>query len=420
MFKYTLEPYKNLSSRHICPQCEKKELTLYIDSETGNYIHPTVGRCNRESNCGYHYTPKQYFQDNKIQTYNYKVQTPLPVKTIPSLVKADYIPFTAFKASLKNYENNHFITFLISKFGNQTTEELIAKYYIGTSKHWHCSTVFYQIDLSGSIRTAKIILYNPVSGKRVKEPYDHVNWLHSILKLQDFNLSQCLFGEHLLKDKTKPIAIVESEKSAIISSVYFPDFIWLATGGKNKMKPELFKNLQNRKVIFFPDLKAFDLWSAKAKELGLKNYTISDLLETKASEEEKQLGLDIADYLLRYDHNQFRLNALANQQVNNQNPPPVNIPIQTPPTLSFKPELPIIKSIPSKRNFSDDWTTEINELENFFKSATIPAQIKTPVGIIEDVHKFINSHIEYSKANNGNKTYLPYLVRLIELKTTLS
>jgi hypothetical protein len=46
----------------------------------------------------------------------------------------------------------------------------------------------------------------------------------------------------------------------------------------------------------------------------LKNYTISDLLETKASEEEKQLGLDIADYLLRYDHNQFRLKTLIKLQ----------------------------------------------------------------------------------------------------------
>jgi hypothetical protein len=30
----------------------------------GEHIHPSVGRCNRESNCGYHYTPKQYFQVN--------------------------------------------------------------------------------------------------------------------------------------------------------------------------------------------------------------------------------------------------------------------------------------------------------------------------------------------------------------------
>lgn len=408
MFKYTLEPYKNLSSRHICPQCEKKELTLYIDSETGNHIHPTVGRCNRESNCGYHYTPKQYFQDNKIQTYNYKVQTPLPVKTIPSPDEADYIPFSAFKASLKNYENNHFITFLISKFGNQTTEELVARYYIGTSKHWHCSTVFYQIDTIGKIRTGKIMLYNPETGKRVKEPSDHINWTHKVMKIENFNLFQCLFGEHLLKDKTKPVAIVESEKSAIIASVYFPDFLWLATGGKNNMKPELFKNLQNRKVVFFPDLKAFDLWSAKAKELGLKNYTISDLLETKASEEEKQQGLDLVDYLLKFPYNK-------------SHPKISVIPPESPsPQIPEIPKPLPISSNPSKKNFSDDWSNEITELENFFSSATIPAHIKTPFGIIEDVHKFINTHLEYSRANNGNKTYLPYLERLNELKVLMS
>jgi hypothetical protein len=94
----------------------------------------------------------------------------------------------------------------------------------------------------------------------------------------------------------------------------------LATGGKNNMKPELFKNLQNRKVVFFPDLKAFDLWSDKAKELGLNNYKISDLLETKASEEEKNQGLDLADYLLKYNHNQFHLKALIKLQFSKLHP----------------------------------------------------------------------------------------------------
>ncbi|MFZ4399907.1 MAG: DUF6371 domain-containing protein [Bacteroidales bacterium] len=320
MFKYTLQPYKNLSSRNLCPQCGKKEFTLYIDSETGDFIHPTVGRCNRENNCGYHYKPKQFFEDNKIESCDRYVYNPNHKQIIQKTKVPDFIPFSIFKASLKNYENNNFVIFLITVFGELTTKHLIEKYFIATSRHWQGATAFYQIDKENKIRTAKVILYNPVTGKRQKQPFDHVNWLHSILKLDDFVLSQCLFGEHLLTDKTKTIAIVESEKTAIIASAYFPDFIWLATGGKNNMKPELFKNLQNRKVVFFPDLKAFDLWSVKAKELGLNNYSISDLLETKASEEDKKQGLDLADYLLKYNHNQFHLKALIKQQFSKLHP----------------------------------------------------------------------------------------------------
>jgi hypothetical protein len=35
-----------------------------MDTETGRQIADTVGRCDRESSCGYHYTPKEYFADN--------------------------------------------------------------------------------------------------------------------------------------------------------------------------------------------------------------------------------------------------------------------------------------------------------------------------------------------------------------------
>ena len=35
------------------------------------------------------------------------------------------------------------------------------------------------------------------------------------------------------KDKTKPIALVESEKTALIASYYLPQFLWIASGGKN-------------------------------------------------------------------------------------------------------------------------------------------------------------------------------------------
>jgi hypothetical protein len=126
--------------------------------------------------------------------------------------------------------------------------------------------------------------------------------VHSVLKLPEFELQQCLFGEHLLRaEPQKPVAIVESEKTAIISSVYLPDFIWLAVGSLNNLTAERCKQLAGRKVILYPDLKALDKWKAKAAELSkITKFVVSDLLERKATEADKQKGFDLADYLIRF------------------------------------------------------------------------------------------------------------------------
>ena len=72
------------------------------------------------------------------------------------------------------------------------------------------------------------------------------------------SLSQCFFGEHLLQeDKTKHIALVESEKIALIASNYLPQFLWIATGGKNGcFNNKALSVLRNRDVVLFPDLRA--------------------------------------------------------------------------------------------------------------------------------------------------------------------
>jgi hypothetical protein len=145
---------------------------------------------------------------------------------------------------------------------------------------------------------------------RLKKPFDHITWAQTVLKIENFNLKQSLFGEHLLKGNTNQVAIVESEKTAIISSIYLPQFIWLSSGNLNGLNIEKLKVLQGRKVVLFPDLNAYDKWSSKAKEFEKElpgtSFKVSDLLERKASDEEKAKGLDLADYLLRFDVKDFQ------------------------------------------------------------------------------------------------------------------
>jgi hypothetical protein len=176
------------------------------------------------------------------------------------------------------------------------------------------------------------MLYNATTGKRIQKPFDYINWVHSLLKTPEFELKECLFGEHLLIDKTKPVAIVESEKTAVIASVYFPQFIWLATGGKDGLKAEKCSVLAGRTIKLFPDLNCFDKWSAIAKKIfNPELVEVSDLLEHNASEAERKQGLDLADYLIRFDFREF-----TQPEAEASQPPPA---VQEVPILPTSEEL---------------------------------------------------------------------------------
>ncbi len=407
--KYILEPYKGMNTRYSCPSCQQRDKTfsLYINTETGEHIQPTVGRCNRQSNCGYHYTPKQYFQDNNISfdIPQPKAYKPRPVTPQPKPIS--FIPIEVFKASLKGHEANHFVQFLIDLFGVEIAGQLVSRYFIATSKYWDGATVFWQIDTKGNIRTGKIMLYSPTTGKRVKEPFNHINWVHKALKQLEFELKQCLFGEHLLIDKTKPVALVESEKTAVIASVYLPQFIWVAVGSLTNLNSEKCSILKGRIVTLFPDLNGFDKWNSKAKELShLATFTVSDLLERKASEAERRQGFDLADYLIKHEYQEFAL-----PEPEATKPPPAVQPFNE-EKLFEQPELPKPES----------WEQDIAELENYFAGIELtnyPVKLNE-CSTITNSSLFIESHIATVKTNNGKRTFLPYLNRLQKLKQVLN
>ncbi len=220
-----------------------------------------------------------------------------------------YFPKEKMLGSLKFYERNHFAQFLKERFGSAIASELIGLYFVGTASHWPGANIFWQIDIEGRVRSGKIMLYNPETGGR-----DRVNgptWTHKAERMQDFVLSQCFFGEHLLKKRpTAPICIVESEKTAIVAAAYLPENIWLAAGGKDGLNISKFEMLKGRKIVLWPDASlpkdgktAFQLWSDKAAELQKAGYsvTVSNLIERLATSDERANGYDLADYLLRFD-----------------------------------------------------------------------------------------------------------------------
>jgi len=410
--RYILEPYKGISTRYNCPGCKQREFTRYIDTTTGQHINSKVGLCNRVNSCGYHYTPSQYFHDNDI-SFDALPAAHLHPKPAPHPKKPSFIPVEIFKQSLTNHDKNHFIKYLLNLFGVEITQQLIATYYIGTADNGR--VIFWQIDTRGKIRTGKVMQYDPDTGKRDKTPNKHPGWVHNMIGQDKYELRQCLFGEHLLRDKTKTVGIVESEKTAIIASVYMPKLIWVATGSLNNLNVSKCATLAGRKVILYPDLGATEKWSAKAKEIAsFTELKVSSLIERHATEEERQQGLDVADFLIRYDYHDF--GKRKPEQVINTPAPDMTKPVEVLNTEWAG------KWLKEDKPQCSNWRQEIAELEKFFATTplpTTPVRI-SPEAVITDISTFLDSHLSIVKAKNGNKRYQPYLDRLRELKRVLT
>lgn len=305
---YYLQPYKGKSTRHTCPNCETNHsFTLYLNGDTHEHIHRTVGICNRETKCGYHYTPKQYFMDNPTDHRRDEAclvsKQPCTTKPIQPPRPVGSIPFHYIQNSA-SYKSN-FIRFLCEFLTVEQIKQAGENYALGATKSKEI--IFWQIDNKGKVRTGKIMQYNPTTGKRIKHQSGAIDWVHNKLKKsgklpQDFNLQQCFFGEHLLKIyPEKSVAIVESEKSAIIASTIFPDLIWLAAGSLNGLSIEKCQVLNGRDITLYPDLGAFGKWKTKATEIQNQcncNIILSNLLEVEASDIDRENGLDIADYII--------------------------------------------------------------------------------------------------------------------------
>ncbi len=292
-YRYALEQG---GAKYPCPACHQKRFVRYIDTTTGSHISDHVGRCDREDSCAYHLTPNEFFSNEGCSTKSPRATKPPQSKPEQELPPSSIDP-GILQATLASYNNNNFCRWLCKIFGEQKAFQLTATYRIGTSKHWPGATVFWQIDQHNNIRSGKIMLYNPQTGKRIKDPFNHITWVHKALNIQLFHLNQCLFGEHLLiTDPKKPIAIVESEKTAIIAAGFIPDYLWLATAGKGNLNHEKLKPLQHRQVKLYPDLGACEKWQTIAA--SLPNVTVSTILEKRATPADRTQGLDLADYLL--------------------------------------------------------------------------------------------------------------------------
>ena len=269
-YKYQL---RRGGRKEVCPNCGQRRFVPYVlteDNET--IVNPEWGRCDRENSCGYWMKPNgnAVIQDPKPR----KPETPMWIEPfVTTLVDNSLAPFA---------------NWLI---GKDKVFKAFMDYHIGTAYDGGC--IFVQVDVLGKIRAGKIIRYK--DGHRVKDGLP-VRWLHKDKHYKQLihgdTLKQCFFGEHILSIRPDaPVAVVESEKTALLMAEIRPEYVWLATGGSCGLQnPDKTRVLDGRNVTLFPDNGMYLKWRQIAMPKG---WAVNE--ECLPANEHLVSGYDILD-----------------------------------------------------------------------------------------------------------------------------
>ena len=300
VYRYTLQPYKRQSDRFTCPSCGvKREFSRYVDTATGDYLGEHVGRCNREDNCGHHFTPSQHFANGgEKPTQDWTPPPPQP--ELPGYrMKREQV-----RQTMKEAPPCKLVSYLSTILDPVKVKQAAFEYCVGTYTepgYLNGAAIFWQVDRTGEVRTGKVIQYDSSTGHRI---HNAENWSHTLCGgiPEGYMLEQCLYGAHLLdKYPNAPVGIVEAEKTALVARILVPSVLWVATGGLGELKTSKALPLAGRNVTLWPDLgKGFVQWTEKAEQLEplFESLKVVDLLERVATDAERAKGLDLADYLL--------------------------------------------------------------------------------------------------------------------------
>ena len=284
--------------KETCPSCgHKKTYRRYIDTITGDLLPAQIGVCDRENNCNYRFTAKEWIaMGGKPEDVPDR-----PVLPPPAPKDTSYRMPESDAAHFLDHGKNTLAEYLTPFFGREAVMDAFDRYGVGTYRgkvvKLHGATIFWQRDSLGAIRTGEIILYK--DGHRSKEEGHHT-WAHYMKKpvtASEQGVSECFFGEHLLANWRSWVGIVESAKTALICSIAYPDILWLSCRAMQGLTLEKFTALLGRDVILFPDAgKGFADWSERAGmiEPCLNKLIVSDILEAYGCVD----GEDIADLIV--------------------------------------------------------------------------------------------------------------------------
>lgn len=149
---------------------------------------------------------------------------------------------------------------------NSTADYLISEKPRRLQNSINCNS-FPSIDTAGNCHAVKIIPYPTTDHHRLTQEQPDRPAMDWIKPEQN---AGAYFGTHLLPLRpAAPVAVVESEKSAIIGTLFAPAYVWIATQGKGNFEPKHPSQaaLRGRELHIFPDADGLQAWGEIAAQL---------------------------------------------------------------------------------------------------------------------------------------------------------
>ncbi len=282
-YRYQLESKKltgHQPRKLSCPQCGRRKcLVRYVDTRNGfQYVGDSVGKCDHEQSCGYHYTPAQYYRDTHTEADapGGKPWTPPPLPPFQPLPMELVVRSHSPQSTLWQWIATVAAPRL--QVCPQRLAEVYDDYLLGATRR--SDVIFWQVDQQGRVHGGHIMQYHADGHRGGYQGWTHLPLIRRGELPLDWQLYQCLYGEHLLPCRPDAhVCIVESEKTALLMALLQPDHLWLATAGCGGLSTERLAPLAGRRVTLFPDSGSYQKWAQRMQSVHGISYNITDALE---------------------------------------------------------------------------------------------------------------------------------------------
>jgi predicted P-loop ATPase len=278
--KFLFEFEQSPTKKGTCPQCLKPQSFRHY-----KIIPREYGICDHKNKCNYHNNPSE--QTTTIKKELYQMLENRPTLHEATVIKNTLYP-TPEQLTCLDHLNSVFHQFCLNRL--KITVEHLQQWGVGTDNKGN--TAFVLQTLSGKHLNIKYLNYSLTSDGKDCKRNKKINFSLSVKNKDKEQYKTCLFGEHLLSDKI--VCLVESEKTAIISSFYYPQYDWLATGGSNGLTVEKVQLLRDKQVYYVGDNDKAGKENSTLKKLALYNIKFQKVFFEKAQD-----GEDLADLIIR-------------------------------------------------------------------------------------------------------------------------